>query len=95
MTPEEVLAFMQAEAKISHSWLEQSARMRQNAAALEPADPVMATMLRRMALSIEQYQERVRAYLILQQIEKQEKATQEADQLVNDLFARVGKGRST
>ena len=93
MSPLELAQFIRSESQVRKEWLAQAKRMRQDADRVEKLDVILATMLRRQALTIEQYQQRLLSYEMLAEIQTyEEKVSAEDEQLVQSLLDRIRGG---
>ena len=94
MTKEELEAFVKAQYSVSKEWLAIAKRWRETADAVENLDLTLATMLRRQALTIEEYQNRIRAYALTAALDEFDRQYDEREQTINDLFTRTGVSKS-
>lgn len=93
MSPLELAQFIRSESQVRKQWLAQAKRMRQDADRVEKLDMTLATMLRRQALTIEQYQQRLLGYEMLAEIQTyEEKVSAEDERVVQDLFDHIRGG---
>lgn len=91
MTTEEFISLLEQEQKHREAWLKITTQWRHNANTVEINDPILATMLRRMALMVEQYYQRINATLLEKQIDAADQHEKDTKQLLDDLFARIKK----
>ncbi len=94
MTKEELTQLVKDEYRLRTQWLAAAKRMRENADMVERLDITLATMLRRQALTIEEYQNRIRAYAITAALDEFDREYDEREKTISDLFARVGVSKS-
>jgi hypothetical protein len=80
MNKEELIQFVQNEARKTTGWQLSADLMRQGAQAVESIDPTMATLMRRVALSIEQYFHRIKAYQEIHQMDHLDKILEAQEQ---------------
>lgn len=96
MTKDQFLQHVRDERDNYSAWKRAADNMRSNAKIVEEHDPILATMARRLALAIEQYENRIGATLVDLSLDRLDQQEDEAEQMVADLFARVaGKGLSS
>lgn len=74
-------------------WAGRVKYFREKADLLYPHDAIMATMLRRIALSIEQYHQRIADYVALKHLDKSDDdliSQDQTKQFVDELLKRMG-----
>jgi hypothetical protein len=92
MNREEFADFLHQSQETRASWLATAKVMRENAKLAEEHDPALATMARRLALAIEQFEERIDASLTelsLDNIDQQMEEKDQEDKMITELFDRI------
>lgn len=95
MTKEELTDYIKKEYRVRKEWLASASQLRKNADMVESLDIKLATMMRRQALAIEEYQNRIQAYALTAAFDEFDRQYDEREQTVDDLFARTGIGKAT
>jgi hypothetical protein len=91
MNADELLKFVQGEHQVRKGWMINAERMRHNAKVVEEVDPILAILLRRLALSIEQYMDRIQAHVEVKRLEEQDEVEAEVAALFAKVMSNVGK----
>jgi hypothetical protein len=87
MTKEEALSFLKIAS--NHNWDFTVKDWRDNATKLQEHDMILATIMRRLALNMEKYVERVKAHLLLNDLDQLDKIMEEDHIMIEQMFARV------
>lgn len=94
MTKEELTDYIKKEYRVRKEWLAVANQLRHNADMIESLDIKLATMMRRQALAIEEYENRIQAYALTAALDEFDRQYDEREQTINDLFTRAGVGKA-